>query len=400
VPITLIQAVGLLCGLAGVKITTWLVPPADFGVYGIFLTFTPLGMWVVHAGLIKFVLRHWAEAGDRGQLLRGVARAAWRKALWLLPAAAAAAILTSGRRWPGVFPAVFLAAVLLSFGALAQAALQAAREHWRDLAVSATGSVTRSFVPPLLYAAAGGSMMALYGGYCLYALALAVAGALALRHYWRTAPQEVRALPSVYEGPLFVVLSATGWILLGMNRWTLAFFFGPVETGYFVLAGNLATLVPTMLGSIAVQYFQPGFFAVACETRQDRQNLARRVDQVAFGHAVLTLAGLAALRGIAPWLIGPLIRENYRPALDLLLAAGCSTLAVTTGQFYHSLLLAGRRERACGPVELTAAAVLIAGGLTSAICGESWFLRWLVVSPLVPWVINRPLARRHLFRPA
>jgi hypothetical protein len=333
-------------------------------------------------------------------LLRAGARAALRKTLWLIPAAAVAALLTSRQGWGGVFPAVFFSAVLLSCGALAQAALQAAREHWRDLAVSSTGSVTRSFVPPLLYAAAGGSMIALYSGYCLHAFALALAGIWALRHHWRPGTPDARALPPVYEGPLFVVLAATGWMLVGLNRWILAFFFGPTQTGYFVLAGNLAMLVPSMLGTILLQYFQPGFFAAASDDPQDRIRLARRVDVVALGHAALTLAGLAALRGISPWFIGPLIRENYRPALTLLLAAGCSTLAITTSQFYHSLLLAGKRERACGPVELTAAVVLVAGGLTTAAFGESWFLRWLLVSPIVPWVVNRPLARRYLFRPA
>jgi O-antigen/teichoic acid export membrane protein len=39
--ITLSQMVGLACGLIGVKIVTRLVPPADYGLYGIFLTFTP-----------------------------------------------------------------------------------------------------------------------------------------------------------------------------------------------------------------------------------------------------------------------------------------------------------------------------------------------------------------------
>jgi hypothetical protein len=104
------------------------------------------------------------------------------------------------------------------------------------------------------------------------------------------------------------------------------------------------------------------------------------------------------LRGIAPLLIGPLIRENYRPAVGLLLAAGCSALALTTGQFYHALLLAGKRERSCGPVDLTSAGVLLVGTLAAAACGEQWFLRWLMISPLVPWAINRPLARRYFFR--
>ena len=399
VPITLAQVIGLACGVAGVKLASRLVPPAVYGNYGVFLTFTPLGMWVVHAGLVKFVGRHWAAASNRGALAREVAVAALRKTLWLLPAAAAAAGLMAKSGWFAVFPAVFLAAALLSCGALAQAALQAARDHWRDLAVSSVGSVTRSFVPPLWFALAGGSVMALYGGYCVHAAALALTGVWALHRYWQPGTTAARELTPVYEGSLFVFLAVAGWMVSGLNRWLMALFFGPEETGFFSLAGNLSILVPSMLGTIFLQYFQPGFFAAASEEPGPRRALARRVDRVALVHAGIALVGLMVLRAIAPLLVGPLIAEKYRPALDLLIPAGCSACAVTTGLFYHSLLLAGRRERACGRVELAAAVVLVAGGLASAAGGEPWFLRWLLLSPVVPWVVNRPLARRAFFKP-
>jgi hypothetical protein len=29
--------------------------------------------------------------------------------------------------------------------------------------------------------------------------------------------------------------------------------------------------------------------------------------------------------------------------------------------------------------------------------GETWFWRWLLVTPIVPWLLNRTLARRALF---
>jgi hypothetical protein len=400
VPITLSQAVGLACGLVGVRIVTQLVPPADYGTYGVFLTFTPLGMWVVHAGLIKFVYRHWAAAPNRAALLREVTRAGLRKTRWLLLAAAAAAVMMAGWGWLRVFPAVFFAAVLLSGGALAQAALQAAREHWRDLAVSSTGSVTRSFLPPLLYAAAGGSMIALYAGFCFHAFAFACAGAWALRRYWRSHAPATRTVTAVYDGPLFTVLAVTGWAVAGSNRWSMVLFFGPAKTGFFAMAGNLALLVTAMLGTIFIQYFQPGFFAAASEEPAQRRALARRVDQVALAYALTALVGLVAVRLVTPYLIGLLIGENYRPALGLLIPAGCFAVAVATGLFYHSLLLAGKRERACGPVELTAAVVLVAGSLTAAAAGEPWFLRWLTMTPIIPWIVNRPLARRHFFTPA
>jgi hypothetical protein len=399
-PITLSQLVGLACGLVGVRLSSWLVPPTDFGRYGVFLTFAPLGMWVVHAGVIKFVSRHWAGATDRGALLRAVIASAWRKTPWLAVAAGLAAGLIAGRGAWVVFPAVFLAAFLLSGGAIAQTALQAARQHWRDLAVAGTGSVTRSLLPPLLYAAAGGSVLALYGGYCLHTLALAAAGAWARHADWRPAGPRPGRLVPVYEGPMFIVLSATGWILASLGRWIMAAFFGADETGYFVLAGNLATLVPSMLGTIILQYHQPGFFAVASDAPEQRRNLAARVDRVALGHAALALAGLGALRLIAPWLIGPLINARYEAALPWLLPAGGFGTATMTGIFYHSLLLAGRRERACVPVDLITAGVLAAGSLAAAAAGTDWFARWMIITPLVPWALTRPLARRHFFRPA
>ena len=172
-PITLTQLVGLACGIAGVKLSSQLIAPADFGRYGVFLTFTPLGMSVVHAGLAKFTARHWAGADDKSLLWREIIRPASAKLPWLLLAAALAALLMAGREWLGLLPFIFFAAAFLSYGSLAQVALQADRRHWADFFISAVGSPTRSFLPPLFYWASGGTMVALYGGYTLHALAFA-----------------------------------------------------------------------------------------------------------------------------------------------------------------------------------------------------------------------------------
>ena len=115
---------------------------------------------------------------------------------------------------------------------------------------------------------------------------------------------------------------------------------------------------------------------------------------------MLALAGVVALRLVAPWLVGPLISEKYRPALDMILAAGCFGAAMTTAQFYHTMLLAGRREKACGPVDSTTALLLAGGGVTAALVGERWFLLWLVATPVIPWIASRPLARHYYFKPA
>jgi len=95
-----------------------------------------------------------------------------------------------------------------------------------------------------------------------------------------------------------------------------------------------------------------------------------------------------------------LISENYRAALDTIVPAGFFSVAVLTAQFFDTMLLAGHREKACGPVDFSTALVLASGGLGAAWAGERWFSIWLVATPLVPWILSRPLARHYYFKTA
>ena len=405
VPIALAQAVGLGCGVIGVRLLSDLVSPNTLGAYGVFLTFTTVGVSVIHAGILKFIGRHWAAAENRAQLIR-TALGLWRARLpWLLLAALAATV-SVGRLTEvnaGLILAVMLVTTALhSLSAFGQSALQATRHHWRDFAVVTTAAVTRTFAP-LLFLMLLGSDQGLYLGIGVHAVATAGVAALSLRTTWGPAVGSTGTngqLAAVYEGPLFTVLALAGWALTGVNRWIVAGFFGETTAGYFTLATSIAVLVPSMLGTIALQYFQPGFFATGDDPEPGaRAALARRVDAVAAGCTVLAGLGLAALVVMAPSLVGPLIGERYRAALPWLLPAGCFGIATTIGLFFHSLLLAGRREKACAPVDLTATAILIGGGLVSGAVGESALRTWLLASPLVPWLVNRPLARHYFFQP-
>jgi hypothetical protein len=204
-------------------------------------------------------------------------------------------------------------------------------------------------------------------------------------------------LTPVFAGPLFVVLALASWAATAANRWIMAVFFGAERAGFFTLAGNVSIIVTSMLGVVFVQYFQPSLFATPCVTADERRALAGRVDRVAASYTACALAGLGALQAVAPFLVGPLIAESYRGALGMIVPAGCFLVALLTAQFFHILLLAGRRERACGPVDLTGAAVLVVGGIAAAaLGGETWFLRWLLVTPALPWLFNRPMARKRL----
>jgi hypothetical protein len=105
------------------------------------------------------------------------------------------------------------------------------------------------------------------------------------------------------------------------------------------------------------------------------------------------------LHVIFPRLVGVVISAKYAGSLAMIAPAGCFGVAVITGQFFHAMLLAAHKERGCAAADLCGAAVLVGGGvLAAAFGGEAWFLRWLLVTPLVPWVVNRTLARRALRR--
>jgi hypothetical protein len=407
IPIVLGQAFGLLCGIVGIRLNSHLVPPALLGVYGVFLTFAPIGTWLVHAGLVKLVARNWAASDRRADLWRQVALTWARRLPWLALAAAAAAFAMRGLPETRPLPlilALFFSASLLALAALAQTALQAERTHWRDCAVSATGSLTRTFAPPLLFAATTGTVNALWLGFCLHGCVTAAAGLWALHPYWRASKngpdQNSRpAFPPVYEGPLFIALAFVGWALPGLNRWVVAGFFGEVQAGYFTLASG-ALVLPATLGAVLMQYFQPGLFTLGDGPAALRPTLAHRVDLIALVHALGSLAALGVLVWVGPYLIGNLISPRYRDALGWLLPVGCFGTATITGAFYHTLLLAGRQERACGPVDLTHAALLAGGSLIAAAAGgQLWFERWLLVTPLVPWLVTRPMARHYVLRP-
>lgn len=399
-PIALAQAVGFACGVAGVRIATGMVDAADYGIYGVFLSLAPLGMWVVHAGLIKYVNRHWADSANRRSLWQQTMQSGARKLPWLALSCGVAALLVP---WPDPLLTgglLFVAATLLSLVAAIQAALQASRHHWLDFGITAVGSMTRTFGPLALYALAGASLAALQCGFVLHAaLTAGFAWCLFRSDAERHGAGQVE-LPAIYEGYTFVLLSAANWATIGVNRWIVLGAHGAETAGYFTLAGNLALIATSMLGVVFVQYFQPGFFALADRPGFDRVALARRVDLVALGYGAVAMLGVFAIHHGAEHLMGILVHERYRPALPMIGPAGCFAVAVGTGQFFHSMLLAGRNEAACLPTDLITFAVLVAGGAAATAHSLDWFVRWLWLSPLVPWLVTRTLARAYFFRPA
>lgn len=400
-PILLAQAVGLACGTLGVRLTSRLVAPDDYGLYGLFLSLAPIGLGVVYAGLGKFVQRHWRTATDRGGLLWELFAASLRKFPLLLAAVAAGTWLAAPNHQL-VYSALLLgSAFLLAWTSLMQMALQADRRHWEDLELSAGLSATRSFLPPLLYSLLGAGPIPLFLGYFGHTVLGSVLGYWNLRQWWRQPPRgrRTRYLTSEYVGAQFILLAVVGWTLLGLNRWLVAWRYGAEAAGYFTLAGNIGILLPAMLGTVMLQYCQPGWFAAESAKREQRHALLRRIDGAALIYTVAALILASSLHLAMPLLIGPLVSDRYLAAAPLVVATGLFFTSLTIGTFYHNLLLAAKRESACRYADLAGAACLIVGCGLSAIAGFGYFRAWLLFSPLIPWLVNRTVARWLLLRP-
>jgi O-antigen/teichoic acid export membrane protein len=400
-PIGLSQAFGLACGLAGVQLTSRFVAPADLGAYGVFMSLALVGVSVIYAGLVKFVSRHWQAATDRPALVREILRATLRKSLWLLAAVAVATLLVAPPPRLAYGWALLGCAFLLALVQLMQSSLQAAREHWRDFGLSVSQSLTRSFAPPLLYRATGAGLLALLAGFFVHTATALTAGALLQRRWWRTtgtAPTTPQ-LTSVYDGPRFVILAAAAWILTGLNRWLVAAFYGTETAGYFTLAMSVGAILPTVIGMSLLQFAQPQWFAAPTGTDAEKRRLLREVDRLALLQTVLSVAAAVTVQLAMPLLIGPLVNARYTAAIGFVAAAGCWATALSTGMYYHATLLAARRERDCTRVDLGSAAVLIALASLGAAINLRCFALALLVSPLVPLLVNRPLARRAVLAP-
>lgn len=402
-PVLLTQTTGLACGIMGVKLASQYVPPNVLGDYGIFMSFTTLGMWVVHAGLIKYVTRHWAAAESKASFLRQMVALWWAKLPWIvlgsLGAILAIAQLTNQNSW-GLLPSMLIISGVLSLVAMGHTALQVNREHWRDFGISAMGSLTRTFLPLGLFLMIG-SAAGLYAGLTLHILVGLCLVAWVMRRYWRSSPQtDTKSIQvdQIYTGSYFTILALAGWALSGANRWVVAGNFGNIEAGYFTLASNIALIVPTIAGTVITQLFQPGLFTMGDNiTSTNRGQLLHRVDVIAAAFCGLSIAGILTLNYILPWLIGPLIHFNYNASLHWVLPVGLFGTAIIISQYYHTLLLAARMEKSCAPVDLTTAGLLIGGSLLAALGGKEMFTKWLVCTPLIPWTITRTLARRYLF---
>jgi O-antigen/teichoic acid export membrane protein len=410
VPIVANQALALLLGVVGLKLTSLLVAPADYGHYAIFLTLTQIGVLLTHSGLINLVSRHWQKDSEQaGTLARFAWNRSWKALRWLGPAILMLVLglyaVTRDLAWLYVVAPLIVANSALAITEVGAAALNASERHWWLLALRTTATATRLSVPLLLVLAAGANYLVLVAGFSLHCLFMIPLAALALRaHPSSTLAEQARDGASwdsrlrTYGRP-FALLGVGGWLLLNADRWIVERLFGADQAGQFAMAAGIGGVVPLFFLSVLMQAFFPIAFreADAARSPADWKRLARKCDLMTAGFLLATLVALGALSLLGPALVGGLVAPSYAPAVRILFVSGLAMASVQANQFQF-LLLQGRHDsRAMVRVMIVVAAVKTVGSVATALISWDLFIGWLGMSVLVCAVLGRGLVRRTVF---
>lgn len=402
IPLIGVQAVGVACGLAGVRWSSVLVPPETLGTYSLLVSAHTVAAFATHQGLVQHVQRHWTRETEGGAYLRVLWAALPRPTLWLLAALAGVIVFfqigaTGNVGWSWWF---WLAVVnLLTLSAhLTQTALQAEQRYWVHFIVSAVASVTRTFLPLAFVIWSSATLAKLGTGFLLHSVAWAMAGAVALRPAWgRNAPQMVGESPQRML-VAFLGVGVCGWFALNSPRWVAALALDETTTGHFMLAANLSSIISAGISLVGVGYTFPELFA-AGRSGADGRTLLNAANR----HVAWALAGgqaaVGALAWIGPRLVGVLVDARYAAAMDWVFASGGAALATVSAAFYCNVLVALRRERACFHLLLwsTAARLIVMAALAWA-DGGAWFriglacLAW-PTAVLEWWLVRRESER-------
>lgn len=402
IPLAGTQVFGLLCGLVGVRLSSALVPPEIWGVYGVLLILQRLGAGVTHEGFVQHIQRQWTPGTAAGPFLRVWVRATLGPTLWLVAGLtlvlAAVARLTGLDAVPGWW--LWLIGINLAtiLGQGLHAALQAEGRYWADFSLNAVASLSRTFLPLGLVWWGGATLARLGTGFLLHTVLWAAAGLLLLGAAWRR-PSADPAIPAAPARALvrdLALAGLSGWIAAAALRWTAAAGLAPAETGYFIFALGLAGIVPTMLSVVALNASFPGLYAAA-RAGVSTAALCRRVRRILWPALTLAQGATLGLALIGPWLVGPLIAPAYAPATGWLLAAGGAMLANFSTAFHSHLLIAAGREARCLPLGVSTAVlrIVVIGGLAAGFTVEAW-RACLVVLPWAVAALEAILVRRWL----
>jgi O-antigen/teichoic acid export membrane protein len=384
-PLAAVQIVGLVCGVVSVRWTTRIIPPDVLGLYGLLLSAVQAGLVVTHQGFVKQVQGMWTPTTPAKSLLPVLRATLPTPTLWL---AVGLLVVWLTLHVTGSVPlhgAIYGWLLIANLGVAAaqvlQTALQAEQRYWANFAVSAVGSILRSFGPPLLALTLGASLAVVSSAFLIHVFAVIALAGWFLRSSWQRSGNTI-AVDSAGKTRLlvqaFAGIGLASWLASVAPRWFAGLTLSPDEVGFFVLASNLSLIIPASVGAIALSYTFPVVFASDATRTPERVTSATLVTVM-----LLSQAGIVVLWLIAPYLVGVLIDARYAPALDWILATGGATLAATTGQFVHNLLLARNRGTDCLKLSVLSCAFRLVAMAIACGIGPKEFRITLV---LLPWL--------------
>lgn len=428
-PLLAVQAVGIACGVIGVRLLSSLVPPEITGAYGLLLGTQLFGLSVTHHGLVQGVQRDWRPGLSLASYLRDLGRplVIATGILGLGLGGVALVVWSTGhggldlRWWPWMLAINALTVVAY----VTQTALQAEERYWSHFVVSAVSSLSRTFVPIALVLLAGATLAPLAGGFLVHTLLWAAAGwvllacrsKLACAVPASTHPCDPRkqacsytptrsGAPPAVQAPAFATFAAAGlftWLAANAVRWLAARGLSEVDTGFFILALNLAGIIPAAASLVAGSYTFPVVMARhrAGAPAAELWRYTLLVVMVAVGVGQL---GLLLLNAVAPQLVGWVIHPRYGESLGWLLAAGGAALSTVSGGLFGNLLLARTAARACFWFMATSALARIGAMTVLATLDRDTFrvgLMWLPAGTLVleygfaRWLLGRAKGGRE-----
>ncbi len=301
-----------------------LVGPAEYALYGIFITiltaalqFTDSGL---HQSLIKFVAMYQARNPARAE---AHLKLTWRVKLFTIGITATVLLLGASFMAERIFlmPDLALPIRLIGLGVVGggifefvQAALQA-RQKFGLLTLFRISEGLGKLLFILIFVSIGAfALEAVYWAYAAVPMLLAVAGAILLRNKGLT------------KGP--VDWKDTGSEIMGFGKWVMLASFStmflmridlfmlppmlpgsPEDIGHYAAAVRLCTPLIVIVNSVVTVFFPK---AMALDTRAEMRGYIKRSMQV-----TLPLIAMSTIYGAGVVLIVPVYFPDYAPSVPL-----------------------------------------------------------------------------------
>ncbi len=410
IPIVANQALVFLLGLVNLKLITALIPPEVNGRYSLFQSLAQLGIWITHSGLINHATRFWQRERGSGRVyLSFLARAGGRCALPLAGLLAAVcgyqSFQTGEWHWWLLWLPLLIGAAGLAFGTVGSQVLMAAQRHWAVLGWSGASGVARTVMPILCVLWWGVSFSALAWGFAAHVLVFAM-GWWWLAHSLARTGTDAAAGGRDWTAELrqygrpFALLGLGSWFLQFGDRWIVEHFFDAAQVGYLDAALKLGGIAPTLAAGALMQWIFPKVFQRADHSHGNLawQDVRRDCDRVTGVFVLVAVAGVTLTHGLAPWLVGTLVSDQYTPALSMVFASGFILINASINQFYYLVLQGQQNSRDMVKVMLLLALVKTAGGVICASISWSAFILWPIGNVVLSWLLGRWLIQRFAMK--